>query len=51
MESAVIAQPAQAVVSAPTGFAARVAAMPTKTKTMAFVGVAALVAVLLAMTM
>ena len=51
METAVIAQQPQTVVLAPTGFVARVSALPAKTKTMAVVGIAALVAVLLAMTM
>ena len=51
METAVIAQTPQSVVSAPTSFAARVSALPSKTKTMAVVGIAALLAVLLAMTL
>jgi flagellar M-ring protein FliF len=51
METAVIAQPPQAVVPAPTGFAARVATLPAKTKTMALVGIAALLAVLVVMAM
>jgi len=51
METAIVPQGATELVPATTGFASRVAALPAKTKWMAGAGIAALVAVLIAMSM
>jgi len=51
MESAVVPQTPQTLVPAPTGFGSRLAALPAATKLKAGAGIAALVAVLVAMAL
>jgi len=51
METAIVAQPPKAALPVPTGFGGRLAALPVKTKLTAGAGIAALLALLVAMAM